>query len=67
MSKKTAAKKIVQISLLFLVVASLAAPATRMYAQSATTSVVSGGDPEPTGEPDIAIIAAIAILTAIPV
>ena len=67
MSKKAALKKIAQSSLLFLVVASLAAPATHMYAQSATPSVVSGGDPEPTGEPDVTTISAIAILLAMPV
>lgn len=67
MSKKTTLKKIAQNSLLFLVVASLAAPVTRLYAQSASPSVVSGGDPEPTGEPDVATTLAFAALVAMAV
>ena len=66
MPKKTVLK-IAQNSLLFLVVASLAVPVTRMYAQSATPSVVSGGDPEPTGEPDVATTLAFAALVAMAV
>lgn len=60
-------KQVAHSSLLFLMVASLVAPANRIYAQSATVTVVSGGDPEPTGEPDSATTIEFAALVALAV
>lgn len=67
MHKKLTFKKVAHSTLLFLLVASFATPVTRMYAQSATASVVSGGDPEPTGEPDVATTIEFAALVAMAV
>lgn len=60
-------KQVAHSSLLFLLVASFVTPVTRIYAQSATVTVVSGGDPEPTGEPDSATRIELAVLVAMAV
>ena len=43
-------KIIARLSTLALALIVLAAPATRMYAASTPPTVVTGGDPQPTGE-----------------
>ena len=43
-------KNIVRLSTLALALVVLTAPATRLYASPVAPTVVTGGDPQPTGE-----------------
>ena len=58
-------KKIAHKSALFLALIVLVAPVRSTFAQSSGGDITTGGDPQPTGEPNILMVFVQAALTAL--